>query len=63
MLKIYIFLPGQQNMGKQVSSLQRSVQDFWLARREGGIRINAMNPAMNSAPTGLITRLEVLNRE
>jgi hypothetical protein len=49
---MYISLPGQQNMGKQVSSLQRSVQDLWSAQRAGGIRVNLMNPAMNSAPTG-----------
>jgi hypothetical protein len=46
-----ISLPGQQNMGKQLSSLQRSVHDLWSAQRAGGIRVNAMNPAMNSAST------------
>jgi hypothetical protein len=28
---MYISFPGQQNMGKQVSNLQRSVQDMWSA--------------------------------
>jgi hypothetical protein len=50
---IYISLPGQQNMGKQETSLQRSVQDLWSTQRAGGIRVNAMKPAMNSASTGI----------
>jgi hypothetical protein len=45
---MYISLPGQQNMGKQVSSLQRSVQDLWSAQRTGGTRVNAMNPVANN---------------
>ena len=49
---MYVSLPGQQNMGKQVSNLQRSVQDLWSAQRAGGIRVNAMNPVANNAPTG-----------
>jgi hypothetical protein len=49
---MYISLPGQQNLGKQVSSLQRSVQDLCSAQRAGGMKVNAMNPAMNSASTG-----------
>jgi hypothetical protein len=49
---MYISLPGQQNMGKQVSSLQRSVQDLWSAQRAGGTRVNAMNPMMSNVPAG-----------
>jgi hypothetical protein len=50
---MYISLHGKQKMGKQVSSLHRFVQDFWSAQRAGGIGVNAMNPAMNSASTGI----------
>jgi hypothetical protein len=53
---MYISLHGQQNMDQQVSSMQRSVQDLWSAQRAGGIRVNAMNPAMNSASTGNISQ-------
>jgi hypothetical protein len=49
---MYISLPGQQNMGKQVSNLQRSVQDLWSAQRAGGTRVNAMNPMMSNVPVG-----------
>jgi hypothetical protein len=49
---MYISLSGQQNMGKQVSSLQRSVHDLWSAQRAGGTRVNAMNPVANNAPAG-----------
>jgi hypothetical protein len=37
-------------MGKQVSSLQRSVQDLWSAQRAGGTRVNVLNPVANNAP-------------
>jgi hypothetical protein len=50
--KMYISLPGQQNISKQVSSLQRSVQDLWSAQRAGGTRVNAMNPMMSNVPAG-----------
>jgi hypothetical protein len=49
---MHIYLPGQQNMGKQVSSLRRSVQDLWSAQRAGGTRVNAMNHVANNAPAG-----------
>jgi hypothetical protein len=39
-------------MGKQVSSLQRSVQDLWSAQRAGGTRVNAMNPMMSNVSAG-----------
>jgi hypothetical protein len=48
---IYLYLVNRIWV-KQVSSLRRSVQKLWSAKRAGGIRVNAMNPAMNSAPTG-----------
>jgi hypothetical protein len=55
---MYISLLGQQKMGKQVSSLQRFVHNLWSAQRAGGIRTNAMNPAMNSAATGINNQIE-----
>jgi hypothetical protein len=47
---MYISFSGQQNMGKQVSSLQRSVQDLWSAQRAGGVRMNPMSPVVNNSP-------------
>lgn len=49
---MYVSLPGQRNMGKQVSSLQHSIQDLWSAQRTRGTRANAINVVANNAPTG-----------